>query len=339
MFPVVLAGIFYHLFYPIIDWAERRNVKRGISILLLYISVIWVLVMTLSFVIPTMTKQVGELIQLIPTWWVDLKGFVDNWSGPAWTDDIMEQIQIMMNGNLGNLTSQLFQKSNSHLLVNVSSQIFPIIGTVTELAAVLIMTPFVLFYLLKDGKNFPAYILKFFPVRTRNQTQSILSEMNQQISQYIRGQIIVSFCIGGLLYIGYLIIGLPYALTLAVIAAFTSVVPYAGPMIAITPAVLVALFTSPFLLVKLIVVWIVVQLLEGKFITPNVLGKAIRVHPITILFVILCSGKIFGVLGLVFAIPGYALIKVVLTHTFNWLKDVTNLYKEESSSVSSSKDE
>ena len=97
--------------------------------------------------------------------------------------------------------------------------------------------------------------------------------MNHRLSSYIRGQIIVSFCIGILLLIGYMIIGLDYALLLAIIAACTSVVPYLGPTIAITPAIVIALVTSPVMLLKLIIVWTVVQLIEGKFISPQVMGK------------------------------------------------------------------
>src|SRR5690625_7663362 len=99
--------------------------------------------------------------------------------------------------------------------------------------------------------------------------------MDQQVGSYIRGQIIVAICIGILLYIGYLIIGLDFAITLAIIAAFTSVVPYIGPIIAISPAIVIALVDSPFMLLKLAIVWAIVQFSEGNFISPNVkIGRA-----------------------------------------------------------------
>lgn len=101
----------------------------------------------------------------------------------------------------------------------------------------------------------------------RKPTYVILKEMNHQISSFIRGQIIVAFCIGVLMYIGFTIIGLEYAPVLALIAAFTNVVPYLGPAIAITPALIVAVVTSPFMVIKLIIVWTIVQLIEGKFIS------------------------------------------------------------------------
>ncbi|MFP3821859.1 AI-2E family transporter, partial [Bacillus sp. SIMBA_008] len=86
---------------------------------------------------------------------------------------------------------------------------------------------------------------------------------------------------------------------LAVIAACTSVVPYLGPTIAITPAIIIALVTSPFMLLKLAIVWTVVQLVEGKLISPQIMGKNLHIHPITIIFVLLTAGKLFGVVGII----------------------------------------
>lgn len=325
MFPVLLAGVFYYLFHPLIDWAEKKHVKRSISILFLFIAMLWGLAMTLAFIIPTVLRQIRELISLLPIWWNEFVKFLENWNGPAWTSDIVAEIL----GMIDNLPVYM-TKYSTELIVELGTQVFPLVGTITELIAILLITPFVLYYLLKDGKKLPSYILKITPVKSRKEIKEILREMNHQISQYIRGQIIVSICVGILLFIGYLIIDLPYALTLAIIAALTSVIPYIGPTIAITPAIILALFSSPAMLVKLIIVWVVVQTLEGKLITPQILGKTIQVHPITIIFVILSAGKLFGVIGLILAIPGYAVLKVVVTHLFEWVKNETTLYKEDS---------
>jgi predicted PurR-regulated permease PerM len=184
-----------------------------------------------------------------------------------------------------------------------------------------------LFYLLRDGRRLPHYIAKFVPTRLREQSLEVMSEMNRQISSYIRGQIIVSFCIGMLLYVGYLVIGLDYSLVLAIFAACTSVVPYLGPVIAITPALIIAIVTSPIMLLKMVIVWTIVQLVEGKFISPQIMGKNLHIHPITILFVILTAGKLFGIVGIILAIPGYAILKVIVVHLFEWLRKRSRLYE------------
>ena len=133
--------------------------------------------------------------------------------------------------------------------------------------------------MLKDGHKFKDYTTKIMPPKFRKDFHDLLEKMSVQVGSYIQGQIIVSFCIGLLLFIGYSIIGLKYALVLASIAAVTSVVPYLGPTIAISPAIVIAIITSPLMLLKLAVVWTLVQFFEGHFISPNVMGKTLKIHP------------------------------------------------------------
>ncbi|HDI4761015.1 TPA: AI-2E family transporter [Listeria monocytogenes] len=322
--PIILAGISYYLFNPIIDWLEKHKWKRGWAIALLYLVIIGLLILLFSFVIPAVKDQIVSLFKSFPGYWDQITQKFDEFSRSS----LFDQIKDKLNTNMSDIMKTLSTKGTSVINSAISS-ISSIVGTVTEVVLAIVTTPLVLFYLLKDGKKLPDFLLKMLPVNGRAHTRQVLGEANHQISSYIRGQIIVSLCIGILLFIGYLIIGLPYALTLAIIAACTSIVPYLGPAIAITPAIIIAIVTSPWLLIKLIIVWCVVQLLEGKFISPQVMGKTLKVHPITILFVILVAGNLFGVLGVIFAVPGYAVLKVIVTHVFIWFKRISGLYGEQ----------
>ncbi|HDU0889988.1 TPA: AI-2E family transporter [Listeria monocytogenes] len=322
--PIILAGISYYLFNPIIDWLEKHKWKRGWAIALLYLVIIGLLILLFSFVIPAVKDQIVSLFKSFPGYWDQITQKFDEFSRSS----LFDQLKDKLNTNMSDIMKTLSTKGTSVINSAISS-IGSIVGTVTEVVLAIVTTPLVLFYLLKDGKKLPDFLLKMLPVNGRAYTRQVLGEANHQISSYIRGQIIVSLCIGILLFIGYLIIGLPYALTLAIIAACTSIVPYLGPAIAITPAIIIAIVTSPWLLIKLIIVWCVVQLLEGKFISPQVMGKTLKVHPITILFVILVAGNLFGVLGVIFAVPGYAVLKVIVTHVFIWFKRISGLYGEQ----------
>ncbi|ENU0303473.1 AI-2E family transporter [Listeria innocua] len=322
--PIILAGISYYLFNPIIDWLEKKKWKRGWAIALLYLVIIGLIILLFSFVIPAVKDQIVSLFKSFPGYWDQITQKFDEFSRSS----LFDQIKDKLSTNMSDIMKTLSTKGTSVINSAITS-IGSIVGTVTEVVLAIVTTPLVLFYLLKDGKKLPDFLLKMLPVNGRAHTRQVLGEANHQISSYIRGQIIVSLCIGILLFIGYLIIGLPYALTLAIIAACTSIVPYLGPAIAITPAIIIAIVTSPWLLIKLIIVWCVVQLLEGKFISPQVMGKTLKVHPITILFVILVAGNLFGILGVIFAVPGYAVLKVVVTHVFIWFKRVSGLYGEQ----------
>ncbi|MFS0562325.1 AI-2E family transporter [Terribacillus sp. 179-K 1B1 HS] len=321
--PIILTGIVYYLTVPIVNYLEKRRIKRVYSIIVLYLVIIGLLTILISSVIPVLKEQTLSLIDNSTEYFEQGIDMVQSITG----SNIVNQIQQSGNFDFNQILNEL-QTRGTSMLNNLFSNLTSFVGAVTEVIISIVTVPFILFYLLKDGKKLPVYILKLLPVRFRSQTYEVMSEMNHQISSYIRGQIIVSFVIGVLLYIGYLIIGLDYAPVLAVIAAFTSVVPYLGPAIAITPAIIIAIVTSPFMLLKLIVVWTIVQLVEGKLITPQIMGRNIRVHPITIIFVILTAGNLFGVVGVILAVPGYAILKVIVTHTFHWFKKRSHLYEE-----------
>src|SRR5699024_8744680 len=200
------------------------------------------------------------------------------------------------------------------------------VSTITHVVVIIATFPFVLFFLLKDGEKFRNYFISLMPPKFRRDTHDLIDKMNLQVGSYIQGQMIVALCIVVLLFIG-----LDYALTLASIAAVTSVVPYLGPMIAISPAIVLAAIDSPFMLLKLAIVWAAVQFLEGHFISPNIMGKTMKIHPLTIIFVLLCAGNLAGIIGVILGIPAYAIIKVAVTHVFTLFKRRYNKYYKDDS--------
>ncbi|MEK3862549.1 AI-2E family transporter [Paenibacillus sp. FSL H7-0716] len=322
--PLLLAGIAYYLLNPLVDRMEKRSrIKRVYAIIILYLLIAGIITLVLFMVIPIIRTQLSGLIDNFPRYseliqerFMDLTG-----------TEFFGQVQDSIGTNLSEITSKITAWGSS-FLNNALTGVGSFVGALTEIVLAVVTTPFILFYLLRDGKKLPDYILKFVPTSLQPQTRMVMSEMNSQVSSYIRGQIIVSCCIGLLLYIGYLIIGLEYSLVLAIAAACTAVVPYLGPAIAITPALIVAMVTSPFMLLKMIIVWTAVQLIEGKFISPQIMGKTLKIHPITIIFVIIFAGKMFGILGIILAVPGYAVLKVVFTHLFEWFRFRSGFYKQ-----------
>nr|WP_194395287.1 AI-2E family transporter [Bacillus spizizenii] len=322
--PIILTGIVFYLLNPIVDFLERRRIRRIYSILLLYLLIIGLITITIVSIIPFLKEQIMSLIDNIPRY-VDV---VENQTKQLIGSNFVNQAQQTMNINISDLATKVSDQAAT-IVNSTFTGVGNFIGALTEIIISIVTVPFILFYLLKDGKKLPVYILKFVPTRLKEQTYTVLSEMNHRLSSYIRGQIIVSFCIGFLLFIGYLIIGLDYASLLAVIAACTSIVPYLGPTIAITPAIIIAIVTSPLMLLKLVIVWTIVQLIEGKLISPQIMGKNLHIHPITIIFLLLTAGKLFGVVGIILAIPGYAVAKVITTHLFDWFKMRSHLYDEE----------
>ncbi|WP_342561890.1 AI-2E family transporter [Paenibacillus sp. FSL R7-0345] len=324
--PLLLSGIAYYLLNPLVDRMESRSrIKRAYGIVILYLIIAGIVTLILLTVIPIIRTQLIGLIDNFPKYSAQIQDEFINLTGSELFGRIQENVGVGTSLDFGDLTSRVTTWATS-FLNNAVSGVGNFVGALTEVVLAVVTTPFILFYLLRDGKRLPDYLMRFIPNALQPQSRLVMKEMNSQVASYIRGQIIVSCCIGALLYIGYLIIGLEYSLVLAIVAACTAVVPYLGPAIAITPALIVALVTSPFMLLKMIIVWTAVQLIEGKFISPQIMGKSLKIHPITIIFVIIFAGKMFGVLGIILAVPGYAVLKVIVTHIFQWFRFRSGLY-------------
>ncbi|MNB78803.1 pheromone autoinducer 2 transporter [compost metagenome] len=327
--PLLLSGIAYYLLNPLVDRMESKSrIKRAYGIVILYLGIAGIVTLILLTVIPIIRTQLVGLIDNFPKYSDQIQEEFINLTGSELFGRIQENVGVGTSLDFGDLTNRATTWATS-FLNNAVSGVGNFVGALTEVVLAVVTTPFILFYLLRDGKRLPDYLMRFIPNALQPQTRLVMKEMNSQVASYIRGQIIVSCCIGALLYIGYLIIGLEYSLVLAIVAACTAVVPYLGPAIAITPALIVALVTSPFMLLKMIFVWTAVQLIEGKFISPQIMGKSLKIHPITIIFVIIFAGKMFGVLGIILAVPGYAVLKVVVTHIFQWFRFRSGLYRVE----------
>lgn len=116
-------------------------------------------------------------------------------------------------------------------------------------------------------------------------------------------------------------------------AGFLNLIPYLGSFLAMIPAVILGLIAGPIMLIKVLVVFMIEQTIEGRFVTPLIIGSSLSIHPITILFVLLTAGQMYGVLGVLLGIPIYASIKVLVKAAFEWYKAHSGLYEDEENEV------
>jgi predicted PurR-regulated permease PerM len=314
-FPVLLAGVLFYILHPFVSLLERKGVSRIVSIASIYIIVLGLFVFLAVTVIPIIKDQVNALIDNLPYFGHEIERAARKFG----ESNVIGRMQGSLNIDFANIvkdSTMNFTKSLSSVTGNVTG----FLSTLTEVVLTFVMVPFILFYLLKDGEQLPNHFLKFISEQRQPAAKRILDDMHYAISSYIRGQIIVSLFIGIMLLIGYLIIGIKYAVLLAILAMIVNIVPYVGPIIAITPALIIAFIDSPAMVLKVIIVMMVVQLAEGKFISPQVMGKKLDIHPITIIFIILTAGNLFGIMGIILAIPGYAILKVLVTHSYRFVK-------------------
>lgn len=317
--PVVLALIFYYLLRPVLRLLVNAKIPRLGGIAIIFLGGAGIIALITVLILPFLREQFQNLVMEIPDLFTQLLTNLDrflrtSFIGGYYSGSSFDIDQLM--ATLPESVSNTLQAA----VTSIISGITGFISTITSVILSIVIVPFILFYLLKDGEKLPEYFVKLLPPRFRDDTREVLSEADKQLSAYIQGQLIVAFCIGVMVYIGFLIIGMDYALLLGVLAMVTSVVPYIGPAIAIIPAAIIAIVTSPFMLIKLAIVWTVVQLVEGNLISPQVMGKTMFIHPITIIFVLLTAGSLFGIAGVILGIPMYALLRVLVSHFFKLFK-------------------
>lgn len=328
--PGVLGVILYYLLRPTLKLLMRWKIPKAWAILLIYIGLIGILTTSVVLVFPFLRDQFTKLLNEFPIYFIAVVERFVSFLNNSRFHEFFETFDFDYNTMLTNFTANTvttLKDTLTNFATSIASGITGFVTTLTGIVLSLVMVPFILFYLLYEGEKMPTFILNICPPRARKVVGEVLHDMDKQISSYIQGQILVSFCIGVMMTIGFLIIGLDYAFLLGFIAMVTSVVPYLGPAIAATPAAIIAIVTSPFMVLKLIIVWTIVQLIEGKFISPQIMGKSLSIHPITIIFVLLTSGALFGVPGIILGLPGYALIKVLITHAYRLFKQRYNRFE------------
>lgn len=307
--PLIGGGLLYYLTRPILRLLEHYKVPRIPAILLIFLLLIFVGYLITQFIAPIAQQQFTALASNLPvmidmvgdtiSYWQTNQGIVP----PEFNNAIQNMIDNL----------QGYLQEASKIIINIISSL---IGFVFAL----VLVPFFLFFMLKDGDKLVPFIKQFLNKKVGKSFEKLAGSIDHTLQSFIIGQATVSVVVGLLLLVGYLIIDLRYSLTLALFAMFMNFIPFVGPFLAVIPAVLVAFFQNPVLVIWVAVIMILAQQIEGNLVSPNVMGKALNIHPLTIITLILAAGGLAGFLGLVFAIPAYAVIKTVISHFYHeWL--------------------
>lgn len=309
--PLLVGGVLYYLTEPVQRFLEKHKFPRWASILsalLLIVGVFWGLY---AMVGPMINKQVNAFVENLPEIQEDVKEAVDYVLDrrDEWPDFIENGIETAK------------EKANE-ITMSLGGGLVSFLTGLFQTVFMLVLVPFFLVYMLKDHEKFIPFVSKFFRGDTKAFVVRTLEDVNRTLSTYIQGQMLVSLCVGIMLLIGYLIIGLEYALILAIFGLFMNLVPFIGPWVSVVPALLIALIQDPKLLIGVGIVMLAAQQIESNLITPNVMGKSLDIHPLTVITVILAAGNIAGFVGILLAVPVYAVGKVIIGNLYERRKEI-----------------
>lgn len=310
--PILVAGFLYYLFNPLVNLLEKIKIPRNLGILLVFLVFFGGLGLIIALVIPNLVSQLTQLIIHLPNIVHHLQAILRDLSHHSWFRHL--NITKFLN-NLNLQPSIILKNVMSHL-----TSIGGLINSVTGFVITAITIPVFLFYFLKDGHKFIPSIQRLLPHHYSDQVDELMIKMNQTISHYIAGQAIECLFVGTFTFIGYAIIQMPYAYLLGFFAGITTIIPYLGPYIGIAPALCIAATVSFSKVILVCIVVVIVQQVDGNLIYPNVIGRTLKIHPLTIMIVLLVAGNLYGIIGTILAVPVYAICKTVVIYLHNIYK-------------------
>ncbi|HEL1581333.1 TPA: AI-2E family transporter [Streptococcus suis] len=328
LLPMILTGLLYYLLNPMVDWMEKHKISRTVGISILFVLISLLIIWGLAVAIPSIQEQVTSFAQNLPANIQKIEGQVTS----LLQEQRFEQFRPTALELLNKVNDQAvaYAQKFSSSAVNWASNL---ISTASQIIVAILIMPFILFYLLRDGQYLNKHITQYLPTKWREPIGTVLSDVNGQLSNYVRGQVTVAIIVALMFSVMFSIIGLSYPITLGVMAGFLNLIPYLGSFLAMIPAVILGLIAGPIMLIKVLVVFMIEQTIEGRFVTPLIIGSSLSIHPITILFVLLTAGQMYGVLGVLLGIPIYASIKVLVKAAFEWYKAHSSLYEDEENEV------
>jgi predicted PurR-regulated permease PerM len=291
---LVVALVFAGTFNPLVEWMERRGIKRLYALTLLFVALLLATSLLIFLTVPPLLEQLGQIVRDAPQHRDQLIALLQQ------RDFTAPLARALQHAGL----EQTFARIENSL-VGYTPEVLTALGWA-------VTTLFLSFYLLADGKRMQGTVYAIVPRDYHMRLARILQNLEAIVGGYMRGQLITSVAIGVFTYVLLVICDVPNALSLALFAAVVDVIPFIGGLLATAPAVLVALSKGvPTGLVVLLTLFIY-QEFENRILVPRVYGRALRLAPATVVLALLAGGLLLGVIGALLALPIAAGLQMML---------------------------
>jgi predicted PurR-regulated permease PerM len=270
------------------SWLQRHRVPRVLGVTFLYLLLFLVLALIISLILPPLAEQVKHLAVAFPEYiekiGLSLQGWWEKYKGEG------ENLQNF----LDRVSEKLTQAASSVFATTVG-----IFGGLVSSMVILVIS----FYLAVQERGVKKFLMSLTPIEHQAYISDLVERIQMKMGGWLRGQLLLILIVGLLTFIGLSLLGVKYALVLALIAGLLEIIPYIGPIMATVPAVILAFFQSPSLALLVILLYAVIQQLENHIIVPQVMRKTVGLNPIIIIIVMLVGAKLAGIIGIILAVP------------------------------------
>jgi predicted PurR-regulated permease PerM len=292
-----------YFFDPLYRYLIHKKVPKVLAIIFVFGIIIALLILIIFFLIPSVINQLNILYKEIPNFIenyqnliLSIKPQLSKFINPA-------DVEILLKENLSELQKGILGFSQS-IIIYLSN-------IVSSITFGIVIIPLILFYLMRDIVIFKENLYIFVSKKNKKQFKEVLEEIDNIVSGFIRGRIIVCFIVGTLIGIGLYFLNLEFALIIGIVSGVFNFIPYLGPIVGVILALIFALGNSWWTLLMIVILFVLVNQLEAIYLNPNILGKGLGLHPLTVILSILICGQLLGILGVLVAVPLVAILKVL----------------------------
>lgn len=305
----LLAGVLFYLFNPLVDRLESRGASRTWAILLVYSASAIIVVSTALYGVPRMVGQLNSLVVTVPAYTIQVQKISQDVEARYARAGLPDDMRKIIDDRIGWLEQRV--------LSLVNRVISGMVGLLGQFLSIL-LAPVLAFYLLRDFCRFKEDLFSLVPKGWQNDVVILAGEINRVLDSYIRGYLLICVIVGVLTGTAMFLLGIEFALVLGIFAGLTELIPYFGPFIGALPAVSLALLKSKWLALKVVLAFLIIQQLEGNVISPKILGDRVGLHPLLVILALLVAGELFGLPGMLLAVPAAAMLRILLA--FAWKK-------------------
>lgn len=311
LIPFLVGGFLYYITNPLVKFLQDKlKINRMIGILITLSLLFGLIALGIIYLLPILINQLSSLINSTQGLYWEIQSFVNQ----------LSKNPLFRNLNIQSTIQQLnlsYVDILQNILNSVTNSLGSVLSAVVNTLMILIMTPIFLVYFLMDGHKLLPMLERTVLKRDKLNISSLLTNLNATVARYISGISIDALIIGALAYIGYSVIGLKYALVFAIFSSLANLIPYVGPSIGLIPMVITYAFTDPQKMVAALIYMLIIQQVDGNILYPRIVGGVMKVHPITIMVLLLLSSNIHGVLGMIVTIPTYSILKEIAKFLVN----------------------
>lgn len=301
--PFLISGFIAFLLHPFVIRLEKVGMRRSLAILLIYMLFFVSTGIGLYLGIPLLIKQMKEFSEQFPELIAHYRDWIHNLevSASRFPPAVQEQIDQQIED---------FEQWMNQFMKKISNFLVKMVDFIIVIAVI----PFISFYMLKDIDLIKRAVWYITPKRWRENGILFLEAVNLSLGGYIRGQLIVCSIVAIVAMIILAILGVDYPIFLGLIIGITNIIPYFGPLLGAFPAVAIALLTSVKLAVITFIALLILQFIEGNVLSPFIVGKSLDMHPLFIIGALIIGGEVFGLIGMVLAVPVLAILKIAIVH-------------------------